>query len=106
MPFSVLWNGHPFQHTGDPDVHRRTQIDRIIQRAAFHTDRLISATSPCQTREPHSAQKWQLNVRPLSVERDHRFGTPRVSTKPALLTITEMPNAEADCFRHSSQWQM
>lgn len=66
---------------------------------------LARSLSPCQIRDPQSGQKKQSSARPLSASLDHCFGVPRTSRNPDLLTITEMPNAEADCLRHSVQWQ-
>ena len=59
----------------------------------------------CQTREPHAGQNMQSSVRPLSVCRDQVLGSPAVRLNAALGTSSETPNAEADCFRHSRQWQ-
>jgi hypothetical protein len=42
---------------------------------------------------------------PLSVSRVQNFGAPCVTVRPVFFTSTEMPKAEADCLRHSWQWQ-
>src|SRR3954471_14371002 len=59
----------------------------------------------CQSREPQSGQNAQVSRLPLSVSRVQNFGTPCVTLRPDLVTSTEMPKAEADCLRHSRQWQ-
>jgi hypothetical protein len=65
-----------------------------------------SPPGSCQTREPHSGQNAQSTTRPLSAGRDQKRGTPESRLKSARLTHTEMPKADADCLRHSRQWQM
>ena len=64
------------------------------------------ASSSCHRREPQAGQKAQRMVWPLSVGRDQKRGLPAVRRRAARGAITEMPNAEADCRRHSRQWQM
>src|SRR5437879_12944702 len=66
---------------------------------------LLPPAYSCHRREPHPGQKPQSSTRPLSVGRDQKRGVPETSLKSARLTQTEMPNAEADCLRHSRQWQ-
>ena len=63
------------------------------------------STPSCHSREPQAGQKAQISVRPLSARRDQRATAPRPRRKSARRTISEMPKAEADCFRHSRQWQ-
>src|SRR5205807_7660471 len=67
---------------------------------------LLPPAYSCHRREPRPGQKAQSSTRPLSVGRDQKRGVPETSVKSARLTQTEMPNAEADCLRHSRQWQM
>lgn len=50
-------------------------------------------------------QKKQSSMRPLSVGRVHLLSLPLTSLTSELRTMAEMPNAEADCLRHSLQWQ-
>jgi hypothetical protein len=45
----------------------------------------------------------QSSTRPLSVGLDQVLTSPPVSRNARAGTITEIPNAEADCFRHSRQ---
>src|SRR5882672_733379 len=66
---------------------------------------LLSPRRLCHKRDPHTGQKAQSSQWPLSVGRDQNCGVPRVTLKVARGTTIEMPNAEADCFRHSVQWQ-
>jgi len=47
----------------------------------------------------------QSSVRPLSVRRDQVLGAPALRRNAVLGTTNETPNAEADCFWHSRQWQ-
>ncbi len=54
---------------------------------------------------PQSGQKLQAIRPPESVGRSQTLGAPDVSPKSSTLTISEMPKAEADCARHSVQWQ-
>ena len=65
-----------------------------------------SPSVSCQSRDPHVGQNAHLRRLPLSVGRVHQFGAPCVTRSPARGTISDIPNAEADCFRHSRQWQM
>ena len=65
-----------------------------------------SPAASCHSREPQSGQKAQCRVRPLSVARDQRSVLPWVRWKSSRRTKSEMPKAEADCLRHSRQWQM
>jgi hypothetical protein len=57
----------------------------------------------CHTREPQARQNAQARVPPLSVARDQTFTSPCVTWKSERLTMTETPNADADCFWHSRQ---
>ena len=59
----------------------------------------------CQTREPQPGQNMQRSVRPLPVFRDQVLASPAVRLNAVLGTSSETPNAEAECFRHSRQWQ-
>jgi hypothetical protein len=65
-----------------------------------------AASLSCQSREPQLPQNTQLRRRPLSVARGQLLGSPDSSVSPARGTWSEMPNAEADCFWHSWQWQI
>jgi len=58
----------------------------------------------CQSRAPQFGQKAQWIRRPLSVARLQNFGAPCVTRSPALGTLSDVPNSEADCFWHSRQW--
>ena len=59
----------------------------------------------CHRRLPQSGQKAQSISLPLSVARDQTRGSPRTSRSAAVGTMTEIPNADDDCARHSVQWQ-
>jgi hypothetical protein len=56
-------------------------------------------------RDPHTTQNMQSSTRPLSVGRRQVRTSPSVSANAASGTITDIPNADADCRRHSRQWQ-
>ncbi len=64
-----------------------------------------SVADSCQRREPQFGQKAHLTRPPLSVGRVQNSGPPRVTRKPVCGTMKDIPNAEADCFWHSRQWQ-
>jgi len=59
----------------------------------------------CHSRDPQAGQKAQTTRRPLSADRVQKLGAPEVTRKPARGTSSDRPNAEADCLRHSRQWQ-
>ena len=61
------------------------------------------AEDSCQSLDPHTGQNMQVIVRPLSAVRFHTDTLPRVRRNDVRGTKKVMPNAEADCFRHSSQ---
>ena len=63
------------------------------------------AEDSCQSLDPHTGQNMQVIVRPLSAVRVHTEALPRVTRNVARGTKNVMPNADADCFRHSAQWQ-
>jgi hypothetical protein len=97
----------PGQFALHPDMRRDAQIDRIVKRAPLIVKNLLSPPAySCHRREPHSGQKAQSSTATaLSVGRDQKRCRPESSEKSVRLTHTEIPNAEADCFRHSRQWQ-
>ena len=55
-------------------------------------------------RVPQATQNVQSNCRPLSVDRRHAAMVPCLRWNALAGTRTEMPNADADCLRHSWQW--
>src|SRR3954468_17065323 len=59
----------------------------------------------CHTREPQVPQNMQSSVHPLSVRRDQVRTSPCCRLNALFGTRSEMPKAEADCLRHSRQWQ-
>jgi hypothetical protein len=59
----------------------------------------------CQSLVPQLPQKAQSSVLPVSVGRDQNLGFPWVRRNAACGTMKDIPNAEADCLRHSTQWQ-
>jgi hypothetical protein len=65
-----------------------------------------SAASWCHSRVPQSGQKAHSTFPPLSASRAQYRGVPLNSLKLSRGTMNEMPNADADCLRHSVQWQM
>jgi hypothetical protein len=54
---------------------------------------------------PQSGQKLQARRPPEVVGRSQTLGAPAVNLTSSALTISEIPKAEADCARHSVQWQ-
>src|SRR5579863_9554733 len=67
---------------------------------------VLSRPSVWQMREPHASQNVQANTPPLSVGRLQVRTLPCIIANALAGTMTEMPNADADCLRHSRQWQM
>lgn len=59
----------------------------------------------CQRREPQSIQNMQSSIWPLFVGRDQSLGVPLIKRNPDCRTTSEIPKADADCLRHSPQWQ-
>lgn len=59
----------------------------------------------CQSREPQMTQKTHSSRCPDAVWRDQDEVSPRRSVNSLLGTVNEIPNADADCLRHSVQWQ-
>lgn len=60
----------------------------------------LAGSGACHNRLPQTGQKTQSSPVPRSVARDHVAGLPATSSSASAGTITEMPKAEADCFRH------
>jgi hypothetical protein len=96
-----------------PGSLRDTQIWIAVERSTGSSSdpalivRLADWLSDsCQSREPQFGQKAHFNLRPLSVPRVQNFGSPRINRNPLRGTSNDKPNAEADCFWHSRQWQM
>ena len=67
------------------------------QRASIASDHL----SHCLDCQLAAAEMQDVSRRLLDWQIEEP--APRVSAKATLLTITDMPNAEADCLRHSEQ---
>jgi hypothetical protein len=65
---------------------------------------VLSRASAWQMRDPHVSQNWQANTPPLAVGRLHVRTRPWLMTNACFGTMTEIPNADADCLRHSRQW--
>jgi hypothetical protein len=63
----------------------------------------VAPTASCQISEPQAGQNAQARVPPLSAARDQTSTSPRVTRKSECLTMTEMPNADDDCFWHARQ---
>ncbi|HEX2529324.1 MAG TPA: hypothetical protein VHL31_23905 [Geminicoccus sp.] len=85
-------------------MHRVPKVGRLVQGPPLMLT-LPSRTERCHSREPQFPQKAQSSVSPVDVGRVQERGTPLVRRTAGQVTITEIPNAEADCLRHSRQWQ-
>jgi hypothetical protein len=59
----------------------------------------------CHSRVPQVGQNALSKMRPESPAHDQCAGVPPVIRTASRGTITEMPNADADCLRHLRQWQ-
>ena len=67
---------------------------------------IVVLPSPaCHSRVPQVGQNALSKTRPESPAQDQWDGVPCVNRSASCGTITEMPNAEADCLRHLRQWQ-
>jgi len=94
-----------------PGILRETQIWIAVEMSTGSSsdpalrDTTLAPRTWCHTRDPQIEQNMQSIVRPLSVGRVHVFGEPWVTLKAGRGTRSDMPNADADCFWHSRQWQ-
>jgi hypothetical protein len=65
---------------------------------------IVALPSPaCHSRVPQVGQNALSKMRPESPAQDQCAGVPCVTRSAARGTMTEMPNADADCLRHLRQ---
>jgi hypothetical protein len=89
---------HARQLARGPDMAGGSQTGGSSNEPPFTVIVSVAPIPSCHTREPQAGQNAQYRVPPLSVARDQTFTSPRMIRKSERLMMTEMPNADADCF--------